>query len=61
MSFIEVKVELRSLVEEVRRIAKALERAYPEPVVRRELRRPVDERDVSIVTNEKLWEAEQNE
>jgi hypothetical protein len=54
-------VELRSLVAELQRIASALERAYPSPALPQGQRRPTSERDVSVVTNEKLWEAEQEE
>jgi hypothetical protein len=61
MALLEFKVELRSLVAELQRIASALERAYPEPAFPKGQRRPTSERDVSVVTNEKLWEAEQED
>lgn len=48
------------LVRATERIASALERAYPIPV-EYEKRPPLEPEDITVITDENLWEQEQEE
>ena len=61
MSFMEFKLELSAVTHELRRIADALDRAVPPVKIPVRRARKIDERDVSIVTDQKLWEIEQQD
>lgn len=60
MAIISINVELKTAVDFLRRIAEALERAYPEPTIR-EIAEPAGPESLIEYDPDKEWQRQQEE